>query len=193
MRRERFPAPGKTMGAAFWAVLSGACLAGACASSPARQEAGEERIPVQEKKSSAAELLEQLPSHDDVAVSVRIGIEHWDTGEITLTLHGSGEATVLQRVAGKENRFTGQVDDERLGRIGADLARQGFTSIRAREGDRMPDDVPVIFEIERNGERLHHAELWHGDRYQDKALDSILDQVDALISELTNGKLPFGG
>jgi hypothetical protein len=83
--------------------------------------------------------------------------------------------------------------DERLGRIGAELIDHRFTELRPREGDREPDDVPVVLTVERGGKQLHQAKPWHGDRYQDEDLDAALTLVDSLVSEITGGKLSFGG
>lgn len=61
-----------------------------------------------------------------------------------------------------------------------------------RAGGREPDDVPVRLHLTRLGDRLCEVDGWHGDRYQDAGLDALIKRFDAIVSEVTDGVLPFG-
>jgi hypothetical protein len=142
---------------------------------------------------SADEVLEELAAHPDAAVTIGAGTEHWERGATTLTVHGDGRTEVHNRAHGEERELEGRLDPTRVAELGRELVRLGLTSLRPHPGDRLPGDVPVWVAVERAGETLHEAKLWHGDRYRDPELDSMLRSYQRLVEELTDGELPFGG
>ena len=142
---------------------------------------------------SADEVLEDLATHPDASVTIGAGTEHWERGATALTVHGDGRAEVHNRAGGAEREFEGRLDPTRLAELGRDLARLGLTSLQPHPGDRLPGDVPVWVAVERAGQTLHEATLWHGDRYDDPGLDGVLERYQRIVEELTDGELPFGG
>jgi hypothetical protein len=142
---------------------------------------------------SADEVLEDLAAHPDGSVTIGAGTEHWERGATTLTVHGDGRAEVHNRASGAEREFEGRLDPAQVAELGRDLVRLGLTGLRQHPGNREPGDVPVWVAVERSGETLHEATLWHGDRYDDSGLDGVLERYQRLVEELTGGELPFGG
>ena len=140
----------------------------------------------------AAAAVEHLGDDPDVRVAIGVGEEHAPHGATTLIVGGDGRAVVRCRADGEERELGGLLDGEQVSELGRDLARLGLTSLSAHPGDRRPGDVPVRVAVERAGETLHEAALWHGDRYSDPALDGVLVRYQRLVEELSGGELPFG-
>lgn len=138
------------------------------------------------------ELLQQLPQHPDVKVSVQSGIPDWYTGEILLSISGDGTIKVRNVYSNGEKTYEGRLDSTQVQELGNEFATHGFTQIKpASAPTRVPDDVPVVLRIERGTEQLYEAKLWHADRYSDAGLDQILRRADELISQMSDGALPF--
>lgn len=126
-----------------------------------------------------------------VVVSVRMGVEGFRSGEITLTVGGDGAVRVVQRKTAGERTYEATWPRERLDAFGAELAGLGFCGLAAIPGGRKPGDTPMRIALMKDGEALCEAALWHGDRYKDPALDALIKRYDAVVSELSGGVLPF--
>ena len=137
-------------------------------------------------------LLRELPGDPGLELSIRDGIEHWDGGEIQLTVDGAGHAEVRHRRAGDERRYRDELDAERLGRLAARLDELGFASLRSIHRNHVPDEFDLTFRIVRDGVELLHAEIPAGERYDDERLGAIMDEFDALVEDVTGGDLPHG-
>lgn len=137
------------------------------------------------------ELLQQLPQHPDVTVSVRTGIPDWRTGEILLSIRGDGTIKVHNVRSNGEQTYEGQLDSTQVQELGTEFATHGFTQTKPSALTHMPGDLPVVLRIERGTELLYEAKLWHADRFSDAGLDHILRRADELISQMSNGSLPF--
>ena len=140
----------------------------------------------------AREALEDLAANPDVTVTIGAGSDGWENGATTLKLQGDGRVEVQNLAGGKERKFEGRLDAPRVEELGRDLARLGLTSLEPQPGQRRPGDAPVWVAVERGGEALHEARLWHGDRFADPGLDGVLDHYQRLVEQVTGGKLPFG-
>ena len=138
------------------------------------------------------ELLQQLPQHPDVTVSVQTGIPGWYTGEILLSIGGDGTVKVRNVYTNGERTYAGRLDSAQVQELGHEFAAHGFTHIKPSSAPaRVPDDLPVVLRIERGAEQLYEARLWHADRHSDAGLDGILKRADELIRQLSHGALPF--
>jgi hypothetical protein len=135
----------------------------------------------------ADDALSRLPDDPSLTVQIAIGIEHFEDGLVTLTVHGDGRATVVVRSAGEERRYERRLEPDELRRLGEELADLGLTSLRARPGGRPPDDAPVEVLVARDGRPLHSAELWYGDRWEDPQLDRLVRRFDALVDSVSEG------
>jgi len=145
-----------------------------------------------EAGSDRERLLRELGTKPGIEVSMTVGIEHFRTGLITLTVASDGRVQVLQRRAGKETPYSASWDRARVEAFGAELATHRFCQLAARSETREPDDVPVKLMLSLAGDRVCAADLWHGDRYEDKDLDALLTRFDAVVTEVTAGALPYG-
>ncbi len=142
--------------------------------------------------SEVDDLLESLADHPDVTVVIGAGIEHSGSGRTTLFARGDGHVEIVNRAHGSERTFEASIVPDRIALLGRELADLGLTSLAPRQGNRLPGDVPVRVEVRRDGRTLHEADLWHGDRYEDPALDGVLKCYEPLVSEITGGELPWG-
>jgi hypothetical protein len=138
------------------------------------------------------ELLRKLAELPDVKICIGSGIEHWRTGEVTLSVRGHGEVEVRQLQGGAERTYHARLEAAQIYDFGAALADLDFTRLRDSAEVREPDDVPVWFVIYRGEAQLHYSKLWYGDRYEDTQLDGILKRYEELVSEVTDGFLPYG-
>lgn len=139
--------------------------------------------------SSASDVLADLPAHPGAALSIRTGIEHWHTGQITLRALGDGRAVVHNLRSGHERTFEGMIEPAVLGELGRHVTRVGPAPVVTK---RIPGDQPVRIVVERGGETLLVLDRWHADRYADDGLHAVLTLADRLVAELTDGELPFG-
>lgn len=137
------------------------------------------------------EILRHLTNHPDVTISVQTGIPDWRSGEILLSIHSNGTIKVRNQRSSGEKTYEGTLDQAEIQAVGEEFADHNFTGIKSLKTTRLPGDEPVILRIERGTERLYEASLWHGDRYEDDNLDHILERSDELVSQVTNGALPF--
>jgi hypothetical protein len=131
--------------------------------------------------------LSRLADDPDLTVQIAIGIEHFEDGLVTLTVHGDGRATVVVRNAGQEQRYERRLEADELRRLGAELDERGRPAPRARPGGRPPDDAPIDVLVARDGRPLHSAELWYGDRWDDPRLDGVVRRFDALVDQIKAG------
>jgi hypothetical protein len=129
-------------------------------------------------------VLSQLADDPDLTVQIAIGIEHFEDGLVTLTVHGDGRATVVVRNAGEEERYERRLEPDEVRRLGEELDALGLTSLEARPGGRPPDDAPIDVLVARDGKPLHSAELWYGDRWDDPRLDGVVRRFDALVEKV---------
>jgi hypothetical protein len=143
--------------------------------------------------SAEAPAIRDLADDPRLAVEIAIGIEGWHTGRITLGEEGDGNVTVRQQLSGEEHDYSGRLDRERLRELADELADDDLTELaRSDEATVQPDDVPVTIRVLRDGAVLHQAELRHSDRWRDKRVDRLVRRYDALVSEVTDGALPYG-
>ena len=126
------------------------------------------------------------------AVEVAVGREHFRSGEVALTVHGSGEVDVVQLRSGAERDWHARLAHDRLRALAAELAELDIAGLRPRDGGRDPDDDPVRVALTAAGEPVHEAQLWHADRFADARLDRLLTRWQALTEEVTGGALPYG-
>jgi hypothetical protein len=133
------------------------------------------------------EVLQRLAEHPDVTVEIATGIEHWERGVIALSVRGDGEAAVVNRCAGSEQRYGGRLDADAVRELGSALAG---LELPGRSGMTEPDDVPVKVTVTRDGETLEQGEAWYSRRYEDPRLDGLIRRYDALVGEVTAGGLP---
>lgn len=141
--------------------------------------------PVDERQRLLAELA------PGVVVSVRLGVENFRSGEITLTVGGDGAVRVLQRKSGAERTFETTWPRDRLDALGAEFAALGFCDLTAIPGGRKPGDTPMRIALVKDGTAVCEADLWHGDRYKNQPLDALIKRYDAVVSEVSGGVLPF--
>jgi hypothetical protein len=140
-----------------------------------------------------AELLDKFSDNSDTQISITTGIEHWDTGETTLSVSRNGRATVTNKRAGAETMYHGQLNEEQMKEFIAIISASDFVNIEPTAGLRKPDDVGVkIYLYEGDNIIQQNERLWYSDRHGDKQLNSIIMVYDKLVNELTDGKLPYG-
>lgn len=174
---------GRALGArvALIATLVGGSAAQGCREPSPRHDS--------QKEASMDDLLHALDRHADVAVVIRQGTEHFDDGLITLAVRGDGSATIEQLVNGATQRYAAKLDAARLATLGNTLAAHRFTAPRRTTLPREPGDTQLVLRVDRGGTPAFQAELWDADRYKDADLDAILRVADALIHEVSGGKL----
>ena len=131
-----------------------------------------------------------LADHPELTVEVTTGIEGWHTGQIALSVRGDGGVAVRNRRSGEEARdFEGTLDRAEVDALAAEL--DGL-ELPGRGGSTEPDDSPVVVTLRRDGEAVGSAEAWYSRRYEDARLDAALRRVEAIVSAVTGGRLPFG-
>lgn len=57
------------------------------------------------------DMLQSFLDHPTVQVSITIGTEHWQKGETTLVVYGSGKAEIINKQAGKLTTYDGQLEN----------------------------------------------------------------------------------
>lgn len=167
----------------FPAMIAGAALAGApgCASSSA---------PSDHKETQAMEdPLRAFDRNPDAVVTIRYGTEHFANGVITLRLHGDGKAEVEQLRAGQTTRDELHLPAARIAALGGALADHKLTAPRTTTLPREPGDTELLLRLDRAGAPVFNADLWYGDRYQDRDLDAVIRLADEVIHEVTQGRL----
>jgi hypothetical protein len=125
-----------------------------------------------------------------VSVEISVGVEGFDTGEITLIVAGDGSTQVIQRLAGEVHERDGRLDRETVDDFSRLLAANDVEALEPLGGTSPPGDVPVGVRVRRGEEVLHQAMLWHSERYRDGRLDAILRRWESLVSDLSGGQLP---
>jgi len=120
-----------------------------------------------------------------------VGQEHFRNGAVTLVVEASGAMRVVQLRSGAEREWEGQLPEERVAALSAELAELDLGSVASPGRGRDPDDAPVHLVL-RSGGAAHEARLWHADRYENARLDRLLQRWQALTEELTDGALPYG-
>ncbi len=135
-----------------------------------------------------ADALAAVVGNPDAAVVLRVGLEHWDTGEYTLRVAGDGKVTLTNRRAGKERRWSETWTRERVALFVEGLRADGFLSVQPPTGPRQPGDVPLVFAVE--GPKPYEVKLWEADRYTLPGVDRIMTRLDALTAELSRGEGP---
>ena len=135
------------------------------------------------------DVLRNLARNPATTVTVQQGTEHFDDGQVTLTVRGDGTIEVEQRRSGAVTRHAGQLPVARIEALGAQLADLQLTRPRTTTLPRQPGHTPLVLRVEGGAARSFRADLWYGDRYQDRQLDGIIRLADALIHEVSGGAL----
>lgn len=125
-----------------------------------------------------------------VCVEIAVGVEGFDSGEITLAVGGDGSVQIVQRVAGEVHERDGSLDREMLEDYFGLLECNDLERLEPLGQTSPPGDVPVRVRIRRGDEIVHEAMLWHSERYRDDRLDAILRRWESLVSDLSRGQLP---
>jgi hypothetical protein len=167
-------------GLAAIAGLALACVA--CADHAARQRDATKEL------TSMDDLVRHLDRHPAVTITIQQGTEHFDDGVITLAVRGDGTATVDQLRSGKSQRYSSRLAADRLASFGAELADHQLTRARTTTLPRQPGDTPLVLRVDGEGTPFR-ADLWYGDRYQDRDLDQIIRVADAVVHEVSGGAL----
>ncbi len=129
------------------------------------------------------DTLRQLDRHPQLSISIRQGTEHFGDGLVTVTARGDGLVVVDRRRAGTPSRVEAKLPPERIRDLGRALADHRLTAPRRSSLPREPGDSPLVLRVE-GGPRPFQADLWYGDRYQDRDLDAIIRLADGLVQEL---------
>jgi hypothetical protein len=135
------------------------------------------------------DVPQPFADHHDLTVEVTTGTEHWRTGEIALVVGGDGSVDVLNRRAGSEQRFRGRLERAAVDALGSDLAG---LELPGRGGPSEPDETAVKVFVRRDGDVLSAGEAWDGRRYEDARLDGLLRRCDAIVADVSGGRLPYG-
>lgn len=125
-----------------------------------------------------------------VSVEISVGVEGFDTGEITLVVDGDGSTHIVQRVAGEVHERDARLDRETHADLIHVLTANDLEALEPLGEPSPPGDVPVRVRVLRGDEVLHQAMLWHSERYRDGRLDAILRRWESLVSDLSGGQLP---
>ena len=138
------------------------------------------------------EILARVSDLFDPSVSLEIsvGVEGFDSGEITLAVSGDGSTRVVQRVAGEVHERDGRLDRETRDEFVHLLTANDLEALEPLGEPSPPGDVPVHVRVRRGDEVLHDTMLWHSERYRDGRLDAILRRWESLVSDLSGGQLP---
>jgi hypothetical protein len=135
------------------------------------------------------EIPQPLSDHPELTVEVTTGIEGWHTGRIELAVDGDGGVEVRNVRSGAERRFGGRLEPADVDALGDELTG---LDLPGRVGETEPDETPVIVALRQRGEVVGTAEAWNARRYEDARLDRALRRCEAIVSEVTGGRLPFG-
>ncbi|MEO8689551.1 MAG: hypothetical protein ABI611_15235, partial [Solirubrobacteraceae bacterium] len=100
-----------------------------------------------------------------------------------------GSVDVLNRRAGKEQRFGERLERAAIDALGGDLAG---LELPGRGGPSEPDETAVKVAVRRDGGVISEGEAWDGRRYEDGRLDGLLRRFDAIVADVSGGKLPYG-
>jgi hypothetical protein len=136
--------------------------------------------------------IRRLADDPDLSVEISTGTEHWQVGEITLVVAGSGDVEVIHRQAGTETRYTGSLDHDELEHFSRGLADNGFLELAPTRTEYVPDESTVTLALRRGGEDLHRAFLPEGERHDRDELDRLIRDYEQLVERVTGGALPWG-
>lgn len=136
--------------------------------------------------------IRRLADEPDVSVEISTGTEHWEVGEITLVVAGSGAVEVIHRRAGRERRYTGSLSHDEVADFSRRLAENGFLELAPTRTDYVPDEATVTLALRRGGEDLHRAFLPEGERHDRDELDRLIRDYEQLVERVTGGALPWG-
>jgi len=140
----------------------------------------------------SSDLVRRLADDPDLMIEISEGIEHWETGEITLTVAGSGAVEVRHRRAGEERRYERRLGPTELARFANRLADLGFESLTTVDRDQARDELTVTLSIRQRGEELHRAEIPAGEREDDLRFAGVMDEYESLVDRVTGHDLPYG-
>jgi hypothetical protein len=166
-------------------------LACACRANGSNGASGTNGIGTNAKQetSDVSDELRHLSAHPDLEVVIRTGTQHWKAGEITLTVHGDGAATVIQRQASGETSFEATLTKDEVDSFGRELDERRFTAQRTSKLPRKPGDTPVHLALQHGGRPGFEVQIWEADRHDDPDLDAILVAGRRLIHRVTKGAL----
>jgi hypothetical protein len=136
--------------------------------------------------------IRRLAEDPDLSVEISTGTEHWEVGQITLVVAGTGDVEVIHRQAGAEHRYTGNLSGEELADFGRRLADEGFLELAPTRTEYVPDETTVTLALRRGGEDLHRAHLPEGERHDRDELDRLIRDYEQLVERVTDGALPWG-
>ncbi len=137
------------------------------------------------------DLLLHLDQHHGAVVEVTTGVEHYQKGKVRLDVHGDGKLDVVNVRAGKESTSTGRLDAKAVRAFGVLVAAVSPGTLKSPTGTREPGDSPVVIRVLDGGTVLASASVWYADRYDNAALDQVIEQYDTIVSKVTNGALPY--
>ncbi len=141
---------------------------------------------------SVDDLLRRLGDDPDLAIEVRDGIEDFRGGEITLKVAGTGVAEVVHRRSGREERYREPLGSERARALGTELADLGVGELQPNPRPLKRDESEVHIAVTRGGEVLHEVEVPYGDRWENPALQGLIERWEAIVEDVTDGALPWG-
>jgi hypothetical protein len=141
---------------------------------------------------SVDDLLRELGDDPDLAIEVRDGLEGFRGGEITLRVDGNGVAEVIHRRSGREERYSEPLGAARARALGLELAELGVGRLQTNGRPLARDESEIRFAVTRGSELLHEIELPQGDRWEEPALQGLLERWEAIVEDVTDGALPWG-
>jgi hypothetical protein len=141
---------------------------------------------------SVDDLLRCLGDDPDLGIEVRDGIEDFREGEITLRLAGTGMAEVVHRRSGREEHYREPLGSARARALGQELADLGVGELEPNDRTRNRDETELRFAVTRGDEVLYEVELPHNDRWENPALQGLIERYEATVEDVTDGALPWG-
>jgi hypothetical protein len=141
---------------------------------------------------SVDDLLRRLGDDPDLGIEVSDGIEDFRSGQITLRLAGTGMAEVIHRRSGREQRYAEPLGSARARALGQELAELGVGELAPNDRPLKRDETEVRFAVTRGDEVLHEVELPAGDRWEEPALQGLIERFEATVEDVTDGALPWG-
>ncbi len=135
------------------------------------------------------EIPQPLSDHPELTVEITTGNEGWHTGRIVLAVGGDGSVEVRNRRSGEERSFSGRLERPEVDALGGELSG---LDLPGRVDETEPDETPVFVALRQSGELVGSAEAWNARRYEDPRLDGVLRRSEAIVSDVTGGRLPFG-